>query len=68
MLAELRDRATQAIELARRAGADDVWASASRSRGVSVTVREGEIEKLQESTSRGLSIRIRGISGSPEGF
>ncbi|MCA9604177.1 MAG: TldD/PmbA family protein [Myxococcales bacterium] len=58
MLRELTDRATQAIELARRAGADDAFASADRSRGVEVQVRDGEIEKLQESTSRGLSLRL----------
>lgn len=58
MLAELRERAAHALELARRSGADDAWASASRSRSVEVEVRDGQIEKLQESTSRGLSLRI----------
>ncbi|MCZ7684575.1 MAG: TldD/PmbA family protein [Sandaracinaceae bacterium] len=58
MLAELRERAAHALELARRAGASDAWASASRSRGVEVEVRDGQIEKLQESTSRALSLRL----------
>ncbi len=58
MLAELRERAAAALELARRAGADDAWASASRSRSVQVEVRDGAIEKLQESTSRSLSLRL----------
>ncbi len=58
MLRELTERAAQAIELARRAGADEVFASADRSRDVEVQVRDGEIEKLEESTSRGLSLRL----------
>ena len=58
MLAELRERAEAAVALARRSGASDAWASASRTRGVSVEVRDGAIEKLQESTSRGLSVRL----------
>ncbi|GAB5544600.1 MAG: TldD/PmbA family protein [Sandaracinaceae bacterium] len=58
MLRELAERAGDAVEMARAAGADDAWASASRSNGVEVQVRDGEVEKLQESTSRGLSIRL----------
>src|SRR5690606_25788650 len=58
MLAELVERASHALELARRAGASDAWASASRSRGVDVQVRDGQIEKLEESTSRSLSLRL----------
>lgn len=58
MLRELEERAGAAIEMARRAGAQDAFASARRSRGVEVEVRDGEVEKLQESTSRGLSLRL----------
>ena len=58
MLRELAARAGDAIEMARAAGADDAWASADRSRSVEVEVRDGAIEKLQESTSRGLSLRL----------
>jgi len=58
VLRELEARAGDAIEMARAAGADDAWASASRSNGVEVEVRDGQVEKLQESTSRGLSIRV----------
>ncbi len=58
MLRELRERAEAAIAMARGVGADDVFASATRSRSVEVQVRDGEIEKLQENTSRGLAIRI----------
>jgi len=58
VLRELRERAEAAIAMARAAGADDVFASATRSRGVEVQVRDHEIEKLQESTGRGLAIRL----------
>lgn len=58
MLRELSQRAGDAIEMARAAGANDAFASATRSRGVQVEVRDGAIEKLQESTSRGLSLRL----------
>ena len=58
MRAELDTRVAHALELARESGADDAWASASRSRGVEVHVRDGAIEKVRESTSRSLSLRI----------
>lgn len=46
------------VELARRAGASDAdtWLSAGRS--FSVTVREGEVEKLLEAGSRTLGLRV----------
>lgn len=56
--AELETRCAEVLELARAAGADDAWASASRSRGVEVEVRDGVVEKLRKSTSRALSLRI----------
>ncbi|MFK7984626.1 MAG: TldD/PmbA family protein [Sandaracinaceae bacterium] len=58
MLTELRERAESALALARRAGAQDAFASAYRDRRVSVTVRDGSVEKLQESAGRGLSIQL----------
>ncbi|MGF1469567.1 MAG: TldD/PmbA family protein [Sandaracinaceae bacterium] len=58
MLRELARLAGDAIEMARAAGADDAFASATRSRDVEVQVRDGEVEKLQESTSRRLSLRL----------
>lgn len=58
MRAELEARTAHALELARAEGADDAWASAARSRSVEVEVRDGEIEKLEESTSRSLSLRV----------
>jgi len=58
VLRELQQRAGDAIRMAREAGADDAFASATRSRSVDVELRNGEVEKLQESTSRGLSVRL----------
>jgi len=55
---QLLTLAEQAVELARAAGADDVWARAGRSRDVEFTVRDGKLEKVQESTSRGLGIQL----------
>lgn len=57
-MSELAARAADAIDMAQTAGADDAWASASRGRGVEVALRDGTIEKLEESTSRGLSLRL----------
>jgi len=58
MIRELTERAGDAVQMAREAGASDAWASASRGRNVEVEVRDGEVEKLQESSSRRLSIRL----------
>ncbi|MBN2797565.1 MAG: TldD/PmbA family protein [Deltaproteobacteria bacterium] len=58
MLEELGKRAQQAVELAQRAGAQDAWASASRGRSVEYSWRDGALEKVQENTSRGLSISL----------
>lgn len=55
---ELLTLAEQAVELARAAGADDAWARAGRSRDVEFTVRDGKLEKVQESTSRGLGVQL----------
>ncbi|MDP9374272.1 MAG: TldD/PmbA family protein [Chloroflexota bacterium] len=52
------DTAIQAVELARRAGAGDADAWLTSGRRFSVTVREGEIEKLQEADSRTLVLRV----------
>jgi PmbA protein len=58
MLEQLLERANQAIELARTAGANDAAASASRSRKVEFRYRDGALEKVSESTSRSLSLSI----------
>jgi PmbA protein len=54
----LLDRAAQAVDLAKAAGANDVWAAASRVRSISFEVRNGKLEKVQEDTSRSLSLRL----------
>ncbi|MEM6929943.1 MAG: DNA gyrase modulator, partial [Myxococcota bacterium] len=56
--AELAERAEQALQMALDAGAADVWASTSRRRSVEMEMRDGTLEKVQEATSRGLSLRI----------
>lgn len=58
MLAELQKRASDAVEMSRSAGADDAWATATRSRSVQTTWRDGKVETVTESTSRGLRLQI----------
>ncbi|MEM7152757.1 MAG: TldD/PmbA family protein [Myxococcota bacterium] len=55
---ELLERAESAIELARKAGADGAWASASTSRSTQYQVRDGELERMQHSHSRRLSVQL----------
>ncbi|MEZ4450169.1 MAG: TldD/PmbA family protein [Nannocystaceae bacterium] len=57
-MSELVKKAQEAVEIARKAGADDAWASISRDRSVSHGYHEGKLEKVHESTSRGLGISI----------
>jgi PmbA protein len=54
----LADRVAQAVALATRAGAQEAFASVDRSRSTSAVVRNGALEKLQESTSRGLQLQL----------
>lgn len=55
---ELQQRATEAVATAKKAGAADAWATASRSRNVSFSMRNGTLEEVKDSTSRGLSVRL----------
>ena len=57
-LQELIHRVAEAIELAKRAGANEAWATASKRRSVEIEYRDDALEKVQESTTRGLSIRL----------
>ncbi len=57
-MSELLDSATAAVALAKKAGADDAWAAISRNRSVSHSYRDGALESVEESTSRGLGISI----------
>ena len=58
MLADLKKRAGDAVELAKAAGADDVWAVAQQSRNVQFAFRDGSLETVKDNTSRVLAIQI----------
>ncbi len=58
MLDELQQRAEQAAELCKAAGASDAWVKARRERSVEFTTRDGKLEKVQESTTRSLTVEI----------
>ena len=58
MPADLADRAAQAVELACKAGAEHVWATASQSRAVEFEYRDGALEKVQDTTSRSLAVQV----------
>ena len=58
MSADLINRATQAVELARNAGAQDAWATASQGRDVVFEYRDGKLEKVKDTTSRNLAIKV----------
>lgn len=54
----LADVARQAVELARRKGASEAAATASRTREVEVQWRDGRLEKVSEATTRGLGVAL----------
>jgi PmbA protein len=58
MSADLKNRAAQAVELARKAGADEAWATANQSRDVEFQYRDGALEKVKDTTSRNLAIEV----------
>jgi PmbA protein len=58
MSAELQNRAAQAVEMAQGAGAQEAWATASQSRDVEFSFRDGSLEKVKDTTSRGLNVEI----------
>ncbi len=58
MLADLEKRAAQAVEITQKAGADEAWATASQSRDVEFEYRDGALEKVQDTTSRNLAIKV----------
>ena len=57
-VAELRDIAALAVELAKRAGADDAEALVKDGSELTVKVRLGEPELVQEAGSRALGLRV----------
>ena len=58
MSVDLKARAAQAVELAQKAGAEDAWSTASQSRDVQFEFRDGNLEKVKDTTSQSLAIRI----------
>jgi PmbA protein len=52
------DTCRRAVESAKRQGANDVAADAYRVREVSVQWRDGQLEKITEATTRGLSLAV----------
>lgn len=58
MLVDLKTRAAQAVDIAQQAGAEDAWSSASQSRDVQFEYRDGKLEKVKDTTSQSLGIRI----------
>ena len=55
---ELKQRATDAVQVAQDSGAQDAWATATQSRDVEFQYRDGALEKVKDTTSRNLSIRL----------
>ena len=58
MSADLQSRAAQAVEMAKSAGANEAWATATQSRDVEFNFRDGSLEKVKDTTSRGLNIEV----------
>jgi len=56
--ASLDTVAAQAVELAKRLGADQAEAGASYEEGLSVTVRMGEVESVERQRDRGLAVTV----------
>jgi PmbA protein len=55
---DMLEVARSAAALARKAGAQEAAAAANRTREVSVDWRDGKVEKLSDTTSRGLSLEL----------
>ncbi len=54
----LRSAAEEAVVLARAAGADEAFATASRSREVDTRYRDGALEEVKDATSRAISLQL----------
>jgi PmbA protein len=54
----LLESCQEAVEIAKQAGANDAWISVSRSHDVNFEMRDGVLEKVEDSTSRGLAARL----------
>ena len=58
MSVDLKARAAQAVELAQKAGAEDAWSTVNQSRNVQFEYRDGALEKVKDTTSQSLGIRV----------
>ena len=58
MSADLLNRAEQAVDFLAGNGADDAWATASQSRDVEFSYRDGALEKVKDTTARSLAIQV----------
>ena len=58
MRPDLDARAADAVQLALDAGADETFAFATQSRNVEFSYRDGALEKVQDATSRNLSVQV----------
>ena len=63
---KLLDTCEHLVKLARKAGAAEAEAYAERTRDASVRVRDGEVEELQQASSKGIGLRV--ITGQRLGF
>src|SRR4051812_35880350 len=63
---KLVDTCEQLVKLARKAGATEADAYAERTRDASVRVRDGEVEQLEQASSKGIGLRV--ITGQRLGF
>jgi len=58
MSVDLQNRAAQAVEIAKSAGADEAWVTVSQGRDVEFEHRDGALEKVKDTTSRSLNVQI----------
>lgn len=58
MASSILDLALEAVSIAKRLGANDVWIRNVRNHNVSFDMRDGKIETVKESTSQTLSARL----------
>lgn len=55
---KLEQQAQRAVELARNAGAGDVWVTALQNRDVEFEYRDGKLEKVKDTTAQNLALRL----------
>ena len=58
MSADLNKHAQYAVEAGKKAGANDVWATAEQKRDVEFEYRDGKLEKVKDATSRSLAVKL----------